>query len=99
MLGHEDWLTRQAARRALQERALFSDADADAFGILDLERGGTCPQRKQGLELLRERGASAAALQAIEAAGRRKDDNACLSRDLPAAAKAVAERQKAAGGG
>lgn len=99
LLAHEDWLTRQAARRALQERALFSDVDADAFGILDLERGETCPQRKQGLELLRERGASAAALQAIEAAGRKKDDNACLSRDLAAAAKAVAERQKAAGGG
>jgi hypothetical protein len=99
LLGHEDWLTRQGARRALQERALFSDADADAFGILDLERGETCPQRKQGLELLRERGTSSAALLAIEAAGRQKADNACLSRELAAAAKAVAERQKAAGGG
>jgi hypothetical protein len=98
LLGHPDWLTRQAARRALQERALFSDDDADAFGIRDLTTGATCPQRKQGLELLRERGSSLAASQAIETAGRQKADNACLSRDLPTAARAVAERQKPAEG-
>jgi len=98
LLGHEDWLTRQAARRALQERALFSDADADAFGILDLTRGQTCPQRKQGLELLRERGSSAEALRAIEEAGQKRDENACLSREVGPAAKAVAERRRAGGG-
>ena len=98
LLGHSDWLTRQAARRALQERALFSDADADAFGVRDLTTAATCPQRKQGLELLRERGSSRAAVAAIEAAGRVQTENACLSRDLPTAARAVAERQKAAEG-
>lgn len=95
LIASEDWATRQHARRALQERSGFSDADADAFGILDLATAETCPQRKQGMELLAERGFSKAALQALDEAGKRKGENACLTRDLAAAVRAVSDRHRA----
>jgi hypothetical protein len=92
LLADADWNVRQRARRALQERGDFADADADALGVLDLTTADTCPRRREGLLLLGERGSSSQAVLAIEAARGRRDDNACLLRELPAAARAVARR-------
>jgi serine/threonine protein kinase len=95
LLSDADWTTRQHARMALSERGEFSDVDADALGVIDLSSAETCARRREALVMLGDRGFSAAAVIAIETARTRKDDNACLQRDLPAAARAVAKRASA----
>jgi len=92
LLSDHDWTTRQHARMALSERGEFTDVDADALGVLDLATGETCARRREALVMLGDRGFSAEAVIAIEGARNRKDDNVCLQRELPGAAKAVAKR-------
>jgi hypothetical protein len=94
-LSDHDWTMRQHARMALAERGEFTDVDADALGVLDLSTAETCARRREALVMLSDRGFSAEAVIAIETARTRKDDNACLQRDLPLAAKAVAKRASA----
>lgn len=78
----DDVHTRRHALDALAQRDVSIAAIEEQVGLLDLETGETCAQRRAGLKRLARAGKSQAALDAVEYASKQFVDNACMALDV-----------------
>jgi len=88
----DDWGERHGALSALRTRKKADLIDQEAFGIRDLVDGETCGRRHFGLKMLKRKGKTQDAVDAIREAGKRLPDNLCLMLDVNAAERAVQKR-------